>query len=134
MPNDKGVLSGSLSVYGGLDLSGELMGTASWAVSSSYSLTASYVNIVGNGITVNYSNSQIQLTGSGGGAAFPYVGDAQITGSLNVSGGITGSLSGSVSNIGDEYATPHCQTIVTLTALEYAAISPKDPNTLYFIV
>jgi outer membrane protein assembly factor BamB len=43
MPNDKGVLSGSLSVYGGLELSGELMGTASWAVSSSYSLTASYI-------------------------------------------------------------------------------------------
>ena len=48
--------------------------------------------------------------------------------------GITGSLSGSVSNIGDEFATPHCNTIVTLTALEYSALSPKDPNTLYFIV
>jgi hypothetical protein len=105
------------------------------AVSASHAVSASYVDIVGNGITVNYSGSQIQLTGSGGGGStFPYVGDAQITGSLNVSGGITGSLSGSVSNIGDEYTTPPCQTIVTLTALEYAAISPKDPNTLYFIV
>jgi hypothetical protein len=114
-------------------------GQGKWSVSylassASYALSASHVDIVGEGITVNYSGPQIQLTGSGVGAAFPYIGDAQITGSLNVSGGITGSLSGSVSNIGDAYATPHCQTIVTLTALEYAAISPKNPNTLYFIV
>jgi hypothetical protein len=80
---------------------------------------------IGNG-TSNSSRSNLFV-------ALPTLNKIEITGSLNAPS-ITGSLSGSVSNIGDEYATPPCQTIVTLTALEYAAISPKNPNTLYFIV
>jgi hypothetical protein len=52
-------------------ITGSLLGTASYAISSSYAETASYV--------LNTSN------------IFPYIGDAIISGSLNVSGSITGS-------------------------------------------
>ena len=41
-------------------------GSVSYADSAGTALTASYVNIKGSGITVNYFGSQIQLTGSGG--------------------------------------------------------------------
>jgi hypothetical protein len=40
--------------------------SADSAVSASYAKTASYVDIKGSGITVNYFGSEIQLTGSGG--------------------------------------------------------------------
>jgi hypothetical protein len=86
--------------------------SASLALPSSYvktAQTASYVTILGDGITVNYSELGIELTGSGGGGgvtpdlqAVTTAGNQTsqsiaITGSLDVLGGITGSLLGSAS-------------------------------------
>jgi len=90
------------------------------ALSSSFAFTASYA------------------LNAGGAASFPYTGSAQITGSLGVTGSIniqSGSQSGSVvSNVGDIYTdVPFVKQIVTLTSASYAALSPKDPNTLYVI-
>jgi hypothetical protein len=97
-------LTGSVDVFG--SVSSSLFGTASWAENA---LSASYVEIVGDNITVNYIGNQIQLTGSaGGGAAFPYTGNAEITGSLNVSSGITGSLLGTASYV------PNLQQVTTV--------------------
>jgi len=83
-----------------------------------------------------FDGSQFTLsvqTGSG----FPFVGDAQVTGSLNVSGSITlksGSFSGSlVDNITDIYSSPDVEHIVTLTQAEYNAIGTPDANTFYII-
>jgi hypothetical protein len=58
------------------------------ATSSSYSATASYVDIKGDGIVVNYSGDEIQLTGSAA-LVFPYTGSAEITGSLILTGSIS---------------------------------------------
>jgi len=74
----------------------------------------------------------------GSGAGFPFTGSAGITGSLNVTGSIlvqSGSFSASVvTNLGDIYTDiPAATKIVTLTSASYAALSPKDPNTLYVI-
>ena len=70
-------------------------------------------------------------------AGFPFIGDAQITGSLGVSGSIsitTGSLEGVVvDNVGDTFTSvPAIDHIVTLTQAEYDGLTPDD-NTLYVI-
>jgi hypothetical protein len=113
-------VTGSLNVSGGI--TGSLLGTASYAtnaLSSSYALTASYVE--------------------GGVAAFPYTGSAQITGSLVVTGSysrLSGSFSGSlIDNITDVYTTsPSIEHVISLTQAEYNAVSASaDPNTLYYI-
>ena len=57
-------VSGSLQVKGGI--TGSLLGTASYTSNSTNAQTASYVSILGDGITVNYSESGIELTGSAG--------------------------------------------------------------------
>jgi hypothetical protein len=80
-------------------------------VSASYAATASYVDITGSGIIVNYVGSQIQLTGSG---------------DIN-----TGSL---VSNVTDMFTTPSASYIVTLTSAEYTALGSKDSNTVYIVI
>ena len=64
MSNKLGILSGSLSVYGDVQLTGSLLGTASWAVSSSHSVSASYINVTGSNIEVNWDGSLLQLSGS----------------------------------------------------------------------
>jgi hypothetical protein len=58
------------------------------ATSSSYSATASYVDIKGDGIVVNYSGDEIQLTGSAA-LVFTYTGSEEITGSLILTGSIS---------------------------------------------
>jgi hypothetical protein len=93
-----------------------------------------------------YIVSGAAVTGGGTGAGFPFTGSALITGSLGVTGSfsITGSninyfsigtQSGSlISNITDNLTdVPRIDYIVTLTSASYAAISPKNPNTLYVI-
>ena len=64
MSNKLGILSGSLSVYGDVQLTGSLLGTASVAVSSRNSDTASYINVTGSNIEVNWDGSLLQLSGS----------------------------------------------------------------------
>jgi hypothetical protein len=88
-------------------ITGSLFGTASWAQSSSrsttssYAVTASYVNITGSGVTVNYGpNGIIQLTGSI--SSIPTLQDVTTKGnttsaSVVFTGGITGSLFGTAS-------------------------------------
>jgi len=71
-------ISGSLTMTGSLkvngDITGSLFGTSSFAVSSSRAVSSSFAT------TASYA-----LNG-GGGAAFPYTGSAQITGSLTLVG------------------------------------------------
>jgi hypothetical protein len=91
--------------------------------------------VIGNGISDISRSNLIYASGS----------QVQITGSLLVSGGtISGSfvgtvatasyVSGAVLNTPDQYATPFCGTIVTLTVAEYNAIVTKNANTLYVTV
>jgi len=88
MAKTVGTLSGSISILGEVQLTGSLLGTASVAVSSSTAVTASYVDITGSGIIVNYNGTQIQLTGSiEAGGSQVYVSDSAPTSSL-----ATGSL------------------------------------------
>lgn len=108
-------ISGGLKVNQGI--TGSLFGTSSWAVSSSYSenstnasyaTTASYAPdyvltsttssmlnpyvLTSTTSSMNVLSSSYALTASyviGGGATFPYTGDAQITGTLLVTQGMT---------------------------------------------
>jgi hypothetical protein len=123
------VITGSLIVTGSLVASGSshtiigtLNATSSQAVSSSYALTASYSLNAGTTVstaslltTASAASNVITFTkgdastftvtvatGSGGGVAFPYTGDASISGSLTVTGSATTAaplhiLSGSTS-------------------------------------
>ena len=82
-------ITGSLQVTGNANflagLTGSLLGNASTAT------TASHVNLVaGEYIRIAKVNDMFVISGS----TFPYTGSAIITGSLEVSDGITGSLQG----------------------------------------
>ncbi len=70
-------LQGNVNL-GGFDLTnGDLIGTSSWAITSSHAvfasyaatsshaLTASHINVTGSNVLVNWFGSQLQLTGSG---------------------------------------------------------------------
>jgi hypothetical protein len=70
-------LQGNVNL-GGFDLTnGDLIGTSSWAITSSnaisasyaatasQALTASYINVTGSNVIVNWFGEQLQLTGSG---------------------------------------------------------------------
>jgi hypothetical protein len=104
-------LSESIVVSGNSSrITGSLFGTASWAqnsITASYALnagssgvtvadegavqgTATFLNFIGAGVTATVSSNTASINIAGGaGAAFPYTGSAQITGSL----GVTGSTS-----------------------------------------
>lgn len=56
-----GPMQGNINMGGYNITAGNLVGTSSW---SEKALSASYVNVTGSGIVVNYNGSQIQLTGS----------------------------------------------------------------------
>ncbi len=92
--------------------------TASWAVSASQAITASRATsasfasnggvtqiVAGTNVTISPTDGlgAVTINSTGGGAAFPFTGNAIITGSLLVSGssaglsGITGSLFGTAS-------------------------------------
>ena len=71
-------------------------------------------------------------TGSGGGGnPFPFSGSATITGSLNVTGSVTGNVLGNNTDIYTSSAP--VQQVVTLTQAEYNAIGSPNVNTLYII-
>ena len=74
------------------------------------------------------SGSNAYLSGS-----LNMAGDSSFTGSMNF---LSGSASGSViTNVGDTFTgTDVVAKIISLSSAEYAALSPKDPNTLYIIV
>jgi len=96
-----------------------------------------------SGLTGTSGTSGVGTDGTSGTSgqtalAFPYTGSAQITGSLSITGSLTiqsGSFSSSVvTNLGDVYTdVAEARKIVTLTSASYAALSPKDPNTLYVV-
>ena len=94
---------------------GSLLGTASFAT---------------NALSASYAPST---------PAFPFIGDASITGDLSVTGSylrLSGSFSGSViDNITDVYtSSPAIEHVISLTQAEYNTISGSaDPNTLYYI-
>jgi hypothetical protein len=103
---------------------GSLLGTASAAISSSYSATASV--LLGSVVSASYAatssiatSSSYALTASfalngGGGAAFPFTGSAAISGSLSVTQNITASfITASTVSVG---GTEVINTTVTITS------------------
>lgn len=76
------IISGSIT--------GSLFGTSSFSLTSSRATTSSYsLSSLSSSYTLTASYA---LNGGGSGNAFPYTGDAVITGSLNVTGSVTASF------------------------------------------
>ena len=107
------------TITGSIDVSGSITAfsfTGSLQGTSSYALTASYA-----------------MNGGGGGASFPYTGDAVITGSLVVTGstistqGFTGSLFGTASWAENTLSASYAQTasylLGDITSASYASTS-----------
>jgi len=101
-------VTGSLNVTAGI--TGSLLGTASYASTASFVTTAQTASYVKTAQTASFYGGSVTsasyattasyaLSSAGGGAAFPYTGSAQITGSL----GVTGSIY-SNNTIGASYA------------------------------
>jgi cytoskeletal protein CcmA (bactofilin family) len=92
------------------------------ALSSSYALTASFALNV-----PSINTSSLATTGSN-----TFIGNETISGSLNVSGSVTGNVLGNNTDIYTGSAP--IQQVVTLTAAEYTAISASaNANTFYVI-
>ncbi len=116
--NDITIISGSIT--------GSLFGTSSFSLTSSRAITSSYsLSSLSSSYTLTASYA---LNGGGGsGNAFPYTGDAVITGSLNVTGSVTASffvgdgsgltgITGTVAYITGSYSLPFSnQSTVTVT-------------------
>ena len=125
MSNNKATLSGSISVFGDIEMTGSLIGTASWAlnaVSASHALLADGLNatsltladlIVTNTASIEYlnviyqSSSVIYSSGSNIFGDSPsdtqtlhgqvnIIDNVHISGTLEVDGGISGNLTGSL--------------------------------------
>jgi hypothetical protein len=81
--------TGSVNSLNGF--TGSLLGTSSFATTSSYALNGGVTSIAaGSGISINQSTGNVTITntGGGGGATFPYTGSAIISGSLIVTGNL----------------------------------------------
>jgi hypothetical protein len=103
---------------------------------------ASVLNFTGSAVTVTDAGGgtitvEIDAAG-GGGSGFPFIGKAEVTGSVDVSGSylitsqsFTGSL---VDNVSPTYGgVPSVKHVVAITSASYAALVSKDPNTLYVV-
>jgi hypothetical protein len=100
-------------------VTGAVFTSANPALSASYALTASFALnggvtsiVAGSGISINQATGNVTINSTGGGGVFPFNGAAvitgsllvsgsgvQVTGSLNVTNGITGSLFGTASYV-----------------------------------
>ena len=90
-----GANSGSVVIPGTLRVEGAVtFPNSSLGVTGSVTATTGFIK---PGAGSQYLLADGTTTAGTGGSAFPYVGAAQITGSLNVSGSITGSLQGTAS-------------------------------------
>jgi hypothetical protein len=98
-------------ITGGLNAS-----TASYAISSSLAQTASYINVTGSGISVNWFGSQLQLTGSTGGGSVGTLQSVTTAGNqTSASIVITGSLSqGNLNRASGQDS--HAEGIATLSS------------------
>jgi hypothetical protein len=110
--------------------------TGSLSVSAGFtaSLQSGYAWVGGAG---NVSTA-VATASFGAGVGFPFVGKAEITGSINVSGSylitsqsFTGSL---VDNVSPTFGgVPVVKHVIAITSASYAALATKDPNTLYVV-
>ena len=90
-----GAKSGSVVIPGTLRVEGAVtFPNSSLGVTGSVTATTGFIK---PGAGSQYLLADGTTTAGTGGSAFPYIGAAQITGSLNVSGSITGSLQGTAS-------------------------------------
>ena len=90
-----GANSGSVVIPGTLRVLGAVtFPNSSLGVTGSVTATTGFIK---PGAGSQYLLADGTTTAGTGGSAFPYIGEAQITGSLNVSGSITGSLQGTAS-------------------------------------
>jgi len=126
------------SVIATLGFTGSLQGTASYSInadSASYTPNAVVTASVSSNIITftkgNGTTFPITVDTGSGGAAFPYTGSAQITGSFAVTGSVGGNVLGNNTDIYTSSAA--VQQVVTLTQAEYNAIGSPDANTLYII-
>jgi hypothetical protein len=102
--------------------------------------SASYAALGTKDPNTLYVVSGSAITGSGGGSGdgFPYVGKAEITGSVDVSGSYlvtSGSYTGSlIDNVNpNAYDVPEVKHVISITSASYAALGTKDANTLYVV-
>jgi len=129
-------LNPGLGSISATSFTGSLLGTASYAtqalsasyfsgsisnaISSSYAVTASHAiralsasyfsGSISNAISSSYALTASYALNGGGGSGFPYTGNAVITGSLEVTNGITGSLLGTASYAGIAYEAEQIRT------------------------
>jgi hypothetical protein len=90
-----------------------------------------YFTTNGN-VGINDSTPTFKLDVNGTGR---FTSNVQITGSLNVVGGITGSIAGYIKNTTDTYTGSAAITdMITLTAAEYTAISTPSSSIMYVII
>ena len=97
------------TITGSIDVSGSITAfsfTGSLQGTSSYALTASYA-----------------MNGGGGGASFPYTGDAVITGSLVVTGSLFGTASWAENTLSASYAQTASYLLGDITSASYASTS-----------
>jgi cytoskeletal protein CcmA (bactofilin family) len=114
-------ISSSFATSASVSISSSFATSASQAVSSSFATTASFALNV-----TPIDTSSFATTGSN-----TFIGNETISGSLNVSGSVTGNVLG---NNTDTYtSSPRVQQVVTLTQAEYNSIGSPDANTLYII-
>jgi hypothetical protein len=99
-------ISGSLTITGSLkvngDITGSLFGTSSFAISSSRAVSSSFA-----------TTASFALNG-GGGEAFPYNGEAQITGSLTLAG--ISILNLGTSSVAQQFVSFNPEATTTRTA------------------
>ena len=111
-------ISGSLTITGSLkmngDITGSLFGTSSFAISSSRAVSSSFAT------TASYALN-------GGGAAFPYTGSAQITGSLTLAG--TSILNLGTASIAQQFVSFNPNTTTTRTEDGPGFNGSNVPNT-----
>jgi uncharacterized integral membrane protein len=128
------VVTGSVIATSGF--TGSLLGTSSNAVSSSYALTASYaLNGGGGGVSSSYAltssyatNAQNAVTASYIDGTVDFPNGLVITGSLVVTGGVTGSISGNISNADSAVSSSYALTASYATQ----AVSASFTNTASF--
>jgi len=141
-----GQITGSLAVTGSIigDFTGSLSGTATNAVSSSFStnaITASYslnsvsASLAQNSISSSFANNSTSasfannsVSSSYANTIFPYTGAAQITGSLAVTGSIIGNFTGSLSGTATNAISSSFSTNSISSSLAQNSISSSFAN------
>jgi hypothetical protein len=107
-------ISGSLTVTGSLNMNGTLNATSSKAISSSFATTASFAVSSSRTVSSSFATTASFALNGGGGEAFPYNGEAQITGSLTLAG--ISILNLGTSSVAQQFVSFNPEATATRTA------------------